>query len=77
MTTTNYEAAETYAVNAEKLVVEGTPMHPNELRLQAAQVRATLAVADELRALKEVLEGTIGYLGPTGPAFIRVFDEAP
>ncbi len=45
--------------------------------LQAAQVQATLAVADELRTLTEVLVQVVGFTGTPGRAFIRVFDEAP
>ncbi len=42
-----------------------------------AQVAATLAVADELRALTEVLGSVVGFTGSKqSRAFIRVFDEA-
>ena len=75
--TTNYEAAWALATSAEQLVDEGRPPNPNELRQHAAQVRATLAVADELRAIKELLVEVVGYAGTPGRAFVRVFDEAP
>lgn len=45
-----------------------------------AQVAATLAVADELRAIKELLQYVTGAIGGPGgdiSGFIRVFDEAP
>ena len=71
--TTNYDEA-----------VAGVARHamnpPNNAEVQAAQVHATLAVADELRAIKELLGpviGVTGGFGAQGRAFIRVFDEAP
>lgn len=65
--TTNYEAAKA-AVNMPE-------------RVGAAQALATLAIADELRAIKDLLESVAGVTGLTGGGkgrrFVRVFDEAP
>ncbi len=63
--TTNYETAQVHADSEDRG------------RLQSAQIHATLAVADELRTLTEVLVQVVGFTGTPGRAFIRVFDEAP
>ena len=69
MTTTNYRSA---SIHADRVQAN----QPT----RAAEIRAILAIADELRAIKELLERVTGAIGGTGgdiSSFIRVFDEAP
>ncbi len=72
--TVNYDEA----VAGIEIAMARTPDADKPLYvLEVAQVHATLAVADQLRALYAVLIEVVGYTGTPGRAFLRVFDEAP
>ena len=68
--TTNYDEAKDHAERVRK-----------NQPTRAAEIQAFLAIADELRAIRELLESFAGVTGLTGGGkgrrFIRVFDEAP
>ncbi len=82
--TTNYEAASkpsnTVTIRRYLIDIVGWDDEVTQPDLEQAQIHAILAVADELRAIKELLvnvTGVTGGFGAQGRAFVRVFDEAP
>ncbi len=83
--TDNYKAAQVHADGVFRIVDNSKT--PNASELEAGKMDAILAVADELRAIKDLLEFVTGATGPrrspespgggANRGFVRVFDEAP
>ena len=71
--TDNYNAAQVHADSVFRIIDNGKTPNPSEL--EAGKMYALLAVADELRSLRLLIEDVMGKAG--GRGFVRVFDEAP